>query len=436
MIHIPRGVEIGIPFFFLLVILYALFARKLDRLSVTMPMVFVAVGALLGPYGLGFLLETFEISNFENLIEITLALLLFADASTLSFQQIKEDRILPARLLLIGMPLTIALGGLIAMLIFPAEGIGFALLLGTILAPTDAALGWPIFTNENVPVRMRRALSVESGLNDGIATPLVTLFTALAVAESSASAEVHWPPVLLQIAIAVGVAIIVGWGGGLLFAQALRRGWTSKLAQQIGGVALALAAYSGSISLGGNGFIAAFVAGLLLGFTTRGLVHEGLQFTETTGALFSLFVWTVFGAVALGAILPVFNPLAFLYAILALTLIRIVPVVVATLGLKLRRDSRLIMGWFGPRGLASVVFTLIALETFQEAGRQIEVLVAMAAWTIVLSVILHGITAVPMANWYAKRLRSADPSAPEFSDLADLHIRRQNLVGALPKSTQ
>ncbi len=428
--------EIGVPIFFLLVIFYALFARRLDRLSITMPMVFVVVGALIGPYGLGFLQKTVEASRIENFIEVTLALLLFADAATLSFQQVTHDRILPARLLLIGMPLTIALGALVALLIFPSEGIGFALLLGTILAPTDAALGLPIFTNEKVPVRIRRALNVESGLNDGIATPLVTLFTALAVAEGIVHPAVELVSALLQIAIAVGVAIILGWGGGQLFAQAVRRGWTSKLAQQIGGVALALAAFSCSVVLGGNGFIAAFVAGLLFGYTTRGLVHEGIEFTEITGTLFSLFVWTVFGAVVMAAILQVFNPLALLYALFALTLIRMVPVAVATLGLKFRGDSRLLMGWFGPRGLASVVFTLIAMESFHEAGRHIDVLVAMAAWTIVLSVLLHGLTAVPLANWYAKRLESAGPSMPELEDIIDLEIRRHNLAGSTPKSSE
>jgi len=419
--------EIGLPIFFILVVLYALFAGKLDRLSVTMPMIFVTFGALLGPHGFGFLQSTMEWLTVERFVEVTLVLLLFADASTLSFHQVSEDRMLPARLLLIGMPLTIVLGGLVVLALFPSEGLGFALLLGTILAPTDAALGWPIFTNKNVPLRIRRALIVESGLNDGIATPFITLFTALALAERMSTQGLYRIPALLQIAIAIGVAMVVGLGGGRLFARAVKRNWTSKLAEQIGGVALALAAYSISVGLGGNGFIAAFVSGLLFGYTTRGLVHAGSEFPETTGTLFSLFVWTIFGAYAVVPVLQAFNPLALVFAILALTLVRLIPVAVATLGLKFRADTVLVMGWFGPRGLASVVFTLIAMESFQEAGRQIEMLVGMAVWTILLSVFLHGMTAVPLANWYAKRLQNAAGDAPELNKVAEIKIHRRRM---------
>ncbi len=420
---------IGLPIFFILVVLYALFAARFDRMSITMPMIFVTFGALLGPYGMEFFHGTIEWLSVERFVEVTLVLLLFADASTLSFHQVSEDRMVPARLLLIGMPLTIVLGGLFVLALFPAEGLGFALLLGTILAPTDAALGLPIFTNEKVPLRIRRALNVESGLNDGIATPFVTLFTALAVAESLPIQGQFLLPALLQIAIAIGVATVVGLGGGQLFARAVKRGWTSKLAEQIGGVALALAAYSTSVAFGGNGFIAAFVSGLLFGFTTRGLAHEGIEFPETTGTLFSLFVWTIFGAFAVVPVLQAFSPLAFVFALLALTFIRMAPVAVATLGLRLRGDTILLMGWFGPRGLASVVFTLMAMESFHEAGHKIDILVGLAVWTILLSVFLHGMTAVPLANWYAKRLQRAVADVPELKDVTDLKIHRRRMAG-------
>jgi len=420
---------IGLPIFFTLVVLYALFAAKLDHMSVTMPMIFIVFGAVLGPHGFGFLQNTMEWLTVERFVELTLVLLLFADASTLSFHQVSEDRMLPARLLIIGMPLTIVIGSLFVMALFPGEGLGFALLLGAILAPTDAALGLPIFTNEKVPLRIRRALNVESGLNDGIATPFVTLFTALAVAESVPTQGPFLIPALFQIVIAVGVAIAVGLGGGWLFARAVKRGWTSKLAEQIGGVALALTAFATSVTLGGNGFIAAFVSGLLFGYSTRGHVHAGSEYTETTGSLFSLFVWTVFGAYAVVPVLQAFNLLVLVFAILALTIVRMLPVAVATLGSKFRGDTLLVMGWFGPRGLASVVFTLMAMESFQEAGRQIELLVEMAVWTILLSVFLHGMTAVPVANWYAKRLQSVAADAPELKKVAEIKPHRQRMDG-------
>lgn len=420
--------EIGLSIFFISVVLYTLFAARIDRVSITMPMIFVALGVLLGPYSFGLFQNTVEWLNIERFVEITLVLLLFADASTLSFQQVREDSLLPARLLLIGTPLTIVLGGLVALALFPGEKLGFALLLGTILAPTDAALGWPIFSNEKVPLRIRRALIVESGLNDGIATPFVTLFTALAVAESLPTQEPFLVPALLQIAIAIGIAMFVGLGGGWLFARAVKLGWTSHLAEQIGGVALALAAYSTSVTFGGNGFIAAFVSGLLFGYSTRGHVHAGSEYPETTGTLFSLLTWTVFGAYAVGPVLQAFNPLMLIFAIFALTLVRMIPVAISALGSKFRGDTLLVMGWFGPRGLASVVFTLIAMESFHEAGRQVELLVGMAVWTILLSVFLHGLTAVPLANWYAKRLQNAVADTPELKDVSDLKIRRRRMT--------
>ena len=420
--------EIGLSIFFILVVLYALFAARFDRISITMPMIFVIFGVLLGPYGLNFFHRAIEWSTVEGFVEVTLALLLFADASTLSFHQVTEDRMLPTRLLLIGMPLTIVLGGLVVLALFPKEGLGFALLLGTILAPTDAALGLPIFTNEKVPLRIRRALNVESGLNDGIATPFVTLFTALAVAESLPTQGSFLLPALLQIAIALGVALAVGFGGGWLFARAVKHGWTSPLAEQIGGVALALTAFAASVTLGGNGFIAAFISGLLFGYSTRGHVHAGSEYPETTGTLFSLLVWTIFGAFAVVPVFQAFSPLALAFAFLALTLIRMIPVAVATLGLRLRVDTILLMGWFGPRGLASVVFTLMAMESFNEAGRKIEILVGMAVWTILLSVFLHGLTAMPLANWYAKRLQKAGVDVPELKEVADLKTHRRRMA--------
>jgi len=423
---------IGLPIFFTLVVLYALFAAKLDHMSVTMPMIFIVFGAVLGPHGFGFLQNTMEWLTVERFVELTLVLLLFADASTLSFHQVSEDRMLPARLLIIGMPLTIVIGSLFVMALFPGEGLGFALLLGAILAPTDAALGLPIFTNEKVPLRIRRALNVESGLNDGIATPFVTLFTALAVKEGLSTQGSFLLPALLQIAIALGVALVVGFGGGWLFARAVKHGWTSPLAEQIGGMALALTAFATSVTFGGNGFIAAFISGLLFGYSTRGHVHAGSEYPETTGTLFSLLVWTIFGAFAVVPVFKAFSPLALVFAFLALTLIRMIPVAVATLGLRLRVDTILLMGWFGPRGLASVVFTLIAMESFNEAGRKIEILVGMAVWTILLSVFLHGLTAVPLANWYANRLQRAAADSPELKMITEIKTHRRKLAGKGP----
>jgi NhaP-type Na+/H+ or K+/H+ antiporter len=410
--------ETGIVVLLVLVLIYTIFGHTLARIWITMPMFFVIAGAIAGPQGLGwisFRLETFEV---ETLTELTLALLLFADAATLDFNQIKDDAKLPGRLLFIGFPLVVLFGALIAYLVFPIEKIGFALLVGAILAPTDAALGLPIFNNPRVPVRIRRALNVESGLNDGLATPLVTLFIALAIEELEGGS--HWlVAAASEIVVAVGVGIALGLAGGWFFAQAVRKNWTSNVARQIGNPALALLIFFVAKGLGGNGFVAVFVGGLLFGFITRNLLHDAIEYTEITGTFFSLFVWTIFGATIAVPLLQNFNPLAMLFAILSLTLVRMIPMAIAMMGTRLRRDTKLMMGWLGPRGLASVVFLIMAYEAAHAAHLNVDLLVAAAGWTILLSVILHGVSALPLANWYAHRLESADADVPELLEVAE-----------------
>jgi len=410
----------GLAIFLGLIVVYGAVAVWLGRRSITMPIIFVVVGAMLGPRGL------VTIKNAELLTEMTLALLLFADASTLNFRQVRDDARLPGRLLLIAMPLVIALGSLVAYGLFPGEGLGFALLLATILAPTDAALGLPILNNPKVPVRIRRALNVESGLNDGIATPLIALFTAMALTHESQQAGGWLLSALSEIGVGVGVGVAAGLLGGWLFAAAVKRGWTSATGEQIGNLALALCAFWAAKALGGNGFVAAFAGGLLFGHATRERLHVATEFTETSGTLLSLFVWAVFGANLVPPLLQAFTPLALLYALLSLTVIRMIPMDTSLIGTRLRPDTTLIMGWFGPRGLASVVFLLMAYESFHEAGRGSDLLVDTAAWAILLSVVLHGVSAVPLANWYARRLKTADATAPELVTVPELGVRRKD----------
>ncbi len=364
-------------------------------------------------------------------MEVTLALLLFSDSSTLKLHQLQEDIGLPGGLLGIGLPLTIFLGGLLVYWIFPAEGIGFALLIGAILAPTDAALGLPIFNNERVPVRIRRALNVESGLNDGIATPFVLLFTGLAVAEVTQSLSAWLTTALFEIGMAVVVGAALGMLGGWLLSTAMKRQLTSRATEQIGTFALALSAYFGSIALGGNGFIAAFVGGIFFSYATRHQEHDAVELTEGLGTLLSLFVWTVFGSIMIIPLFTAFNPLALLCAVLSLTLIRMLPVALALVRTGFRPDTKLVMGWLGPRGLASVVFTLIAFESFTEAARPSDTLFAIAGWTIFLSVLLHGFSALPLAAWYSKRLEGAAADLPELMDVPDLEAPADTIVGSV-----
>jgi sodium/hydrogen antiporter len=428
----------GEAVFAVIIVLYAAVAVKLGRWSVTMPMIFVILGFVLGSGGTGLLTISPRAEGLKGLVEITLALLLFADASTIELRKVREDARLPGRLLGIGMPLTIVFGAIVALVLLRNEGIAFAALLGAILAPTDAALGLPIFNDPKVPVRIRRALNVESGLNDGIATPFVALFLAYAVATEEHAGTSAWlTTALAEIGLAVLVGIVVGIVGGWLMVQTTRRGWTSGSSAQIGILGLALAAYFCSLAIGGNGFIAAFVGGIVFGAVTRNRLAEPTEFTETAGTFMSLLVWAIFGTVLVTAALSLttdWRPIV--YAVLSLTAIRMIAVAIAMRGSGLRRDTIGLMGWFGPRGLASVVFTLLAWMSFNEADQPADTLIAVATWTILLSVVAHGLSAKPLAAWYAGRLAKAAEPPLELADAPELRARRQMFEGGPGASTR
>jgi NhaP-type Na+/H+ or K+/H+ antiporter len=223
----------------------------------------------------------------------------------------------------------------------------------------------------------------------------------------------------------------VGVVGGWLLSQAVRRGWTSAGSEPIAILGLGLVAYFGALALDANGFIAAFVAGLTFGAVSRNRFAEPTEFTETFSTVLSLLVWGIFGTILVSAAVRLttdWRPIA--YAVVSLTLVRMVPVAIAMLGLGLRRDTVLLMGWFGPRGLASVVFTLLALVDLQTAGQPVDTLVVTATWTILLSVILHGLTAQPLSAWYARRLAAASGALAESMDLSELRRRHRALVGS------
>jgi NhaP-type Na+/H+ or K+/H+ antiporter len=241
----------------------------------------------------------------------------------------------------------------------------------------------------------------------------------------------------MEIGIAVVVAIGVGLVGGKLFALAVKRKWSPLSSQEMGALALALVAYSGSIALGGNGFIAAFGAGLLFGGAIKH-AESIVQFTEIGGNVLSTFVWAMFGATVAAPLIQDFDIRALGFAILALTLIRMLSVAIALIGTGLRFDTIALMGWFGPRGLASVVFTLITLESMQDAGitRGTGSILAAASWTILLSVVLHGISAQPLANWYARRLKSAPQDIPERWDAPEVTLRRSHHIPPAKTSPQ
>lgn len=292
--------------------------------------------------------------------------------------------------------------------LFPTLGIWLALLVAAALAPTDAALGLPVVSNPKVPERIRRLITVESGLNDGIATPVVMVAIAGAASIEGIANAPGLGQAVAELAIGAIVGAAIGLAGGWLLRVARRRGWASEDFVGIAVVALAIASYTAAVVVHGNGFIAAFCGGLAFGAAAGKRGPAELVMLEQVSGMFSLIVWLAFGAVAIPIMVGTLNMATLLYAVASLTVLRMAPVALATLGSGLDRKTVLFVGWFGPRGLASLVFALIALEELGADGDQA---VAIIATTVFLSVLAHGFTANPLATRYGRAVAQREPSA-------------------------
>jgi NhaP-type Na+/H+ or K+/H+ antiporter len=405
--------EFGLALVALLVAAYALVAARLERLSISSALAFVVIGILVSEDFLGILVLDPEAESVKLIAEITLALVLFGDASSVDLKGLRLDAGPVVRLLVPGLLLTIVFGTVLALGLFPGITLGLALLIGAALAPTDAALGQPVITDQRVPARIRRILNVESGLNDGIATPFVYLALALAAAEATGS-EVSIGGAVAEGLTGAVAGIVVGGVGGWLLLVADRRAWTSPASRQLAVLALSIGSYLVAIALGGNGFIAAFVGGLAFGVVTRQGAEDAVEFTEAQGSLLAIVVWTLFGITVGGSLIAGGLDLpAIAYAILSLTVVRMVPVALALVGCRFQPATVAFIGWFGPRGLASIVFMIIAVEGLHGARQDTNLVVAAIGWTVLLSVVLHGITAVPLARRYGDRIAATPGDIPE-----------------------
>jgi NhaP-type Na+/H+ or K+/H+ antiporter len=262
---------------------WGLLSARLERVNLTAPMVFIAVGGALA--GLGLINGPSAPEAVAPLVEITLVWVLFSDAARLPVQQLRRDLGRYVRLLAVGLPLTIALGWALAAWFFPQLGLWLALLVGAALAPTDAALGVPVVTNSTVPSRIRQLITVESGLNDGIATPVVML----AIAGSAAAAGLEHAEgagqAIVELLIGAAVGAGVGSLGGWLIRQARRRGSAAEDFAGIAVLALALLAYASALGAGGNGFVAAFCGGLAFGACAGRRGSAELIFLEQMGSM-------------------------------------------------------------------------------------------------------------------------------------------------------
>jgi NhaP-type Na+/H+ or K+/H+ antiporter len=385
------------------VLAYSCIAGGLERTRISGAMLFTAFGLAVGPSGLGVLDWDLNRELIRGWAEMTLAVMLFTDAALADLGVIRKNRGLPLRLLLIGLPLTILLGFGVAVLLVDGPSLLMLALLATMLAPTDAALGNAVVTNKLVPNKVRQSLSIESGLNDGICVPVLLVFLSLALGQ----AEQHGGALHLAVVLVleeIGIGMVVGGVltllGICLFRTARKRDWITPTWTRVSLAALALACFATAQAVGGSGFIAAFCGGLLFRILAREHREKLLHVTETVGGTFALVTWIMFGASVVGHAVGSFTWPIVLYSLLSLTVIRMVPVFLALTGSGLSTEGKLFMGWFGPRGLASIVFAVIVLNSeLPDTGPLIMTVVC----TVLLSVIFHGLTANPWAKGFGRR---------------------------------
>ena len=357
----------------------------------------------------------------HGLAELTLVMVLFTDASRIDLACLRREGGLPLRLLGLGLPLTILAGTAAGLMLLPGFGWVEAALLAAILAPTDAALGQAVVSNPLVPVRIRQTLNVESGLNDGIALPLVLVLASVAGATEGETDTYHWLRfTALAVTLGPAVGVAVGWAGGRWLERGVATGWITAPFERLSSLGLALLAFAGAELVGGNGFIAAFVAGLTLGNVGRNVCETLYEFGETEGQLLTLLVFLIFGAVMVPDAIANLSLAVVAYALLSLTFIRLLPVALSLLGTGLRMPSVAFLGWFGPRGLASILFALVVVEEGELAvGPMLKDVVVL---TVLLSAMLHGATAYPFARRYGAYAAEQAPEKDAEGSM-DLPVR-------------
>jgi NhaP-type Na+/H+ or K+/H+ antiporter len=404
------------------IVVYALVSHRLESWWVTMPMVFVAAGALMEFTGTVDLEVAIE--QVSLLAEVTLAVILFSDAVRMNVGRVRSEAALPTRLLLVGLPLTIALGTLISWSILPGLSLAAAGLIASVVAPTDAALGEAIVSDPTVPVRVRDALNVEAGLNDGLAVPAVLLFIGLVNDDLDSRNE--WATFLVrQIGGGVALGLVAGGGVAWLIVLARRHHTIDPLFGQLATVATAVALFAAAGELDANQFIAAFVGGLAFGSVLDDTTAARLdEYTTDTGVLLASVAFFIFGNLFVADALGSVDLRIVVCALLLLTVGRMVPVLVATLGMGLRMPTIGFLGWFGPRGLASIVFGILLLEEELPAGDELFDVVALV---VVSSVFLHGLTATPGAQAYGRWFEHRnEPSMPESVEMPTRRLRRRH----------
>ncbi len=389
--------------FFIILLVVAIFSGLIGKLPISFQMIFVVAGMLMGWLVTGYVDVTKPpYSTIIFLIaEIALVLVLFSDASRVGLKALENK--LSTRLLTIGLPITIILGVVIAIFLFPGIPWWVAGIIGAALAPTDAALGQIVVQNKKVPERIRSTIEIESGLNDGGSVPFLLVFIAIGLTEEAFKPLGYFIQVAFQqIGFGILVGLVVGLLGGWLVLKARENNWITQEFQRIAFLAMAILTFLIADVLGGSGFIAAFIGGLALGYVVRDAGKILIDFSATEGQLLNLGVFFLLGIVVLPLLYNVTWQIL-IYSILSLTVIRMLPVAISFIGTKLGRDTVLFIGWFGPRGLASIVLALLALEELKVFPGD-TTFITVVFLTVLLSVFAHGLTASPLSNLYARRI--------------------------------
>jgi NhaP-type Na+/H+ or K+/H+ antiporter len=391
----------------ILILVYGLFSRLADRSPITAPMVFVGVGMLFGPLGLGVFTITMKTEVVSVIAEITLILVLFVGATTIDVQSLLKKYKTPVRLLFVGLPLTMFLGAVIARQFFPGMNLWLIAMMAFILSPTDAALGQAVVESDDVPQATKESIAVESGLNDGIALPpILACISALSVSAGTQLDTGYWFKfALMQIIFAPFIGGAIGFFGGMLVDRASKRGWMNKTFQRLTSVSLAILAYAIAETLNGNGFIAAFFGGLLLGTRTPEVRKQIQAFGDTEGQQLMLFVFLIFGLALVPFAVTYWDISILFYAVLSLTVIRMMPVAISLIGLRMDWPTVGFIGWFGPRGIASVLYLLMVSNDLGVKGH--EQMFSVIILTVLISVFVHGLSAVPLSKIYGRYAEQA-----------------------------
>ncbi|CAM5582606.1 sodium/hydrogen exchanger [Streptomyces narbonensis] len=389
--------------------MWCVLSYRLARWSITAPIAMMLAGiALTSGADPALAFDFGDLGEFERTVEIIVALLLFVDATEVPAGVIRRERSVVARLLGIALPLTLGAAFLVSLAFFPDQPGWVLAVLATVVVPLDLALAGALVRDRRVPGRLRDVLNVEGGLNDGVISPLFLLCVAGAAASRTTGGD-YADALLTAVGAAgwaVGAGSLVGWLAGQLLRRSWARGWTLPAATRLAVLSVPIAAFSLSVSLGGNGFVASFVSGVCIAPTLRHLPEDAVQMTDDLSTLLTLALWFLFGQMVNDEFWDGFHLSVILYAVLAVTLVRLVPVMLALIGTELSLSDRLFLGWMGPRGATTVVFGLLAAIELPAAGGGDFVSRVMVI-TVMVSIVLHGLSAEPVGRLYARRRRTS-----------------------------